>query len=63
VEFGAGIFAFVSAVISTAIIVAVAWFVYRPLLSIGLVVGILAIIVIVHRSRPSRKAPPLPPAA
>lgn len=39
---GVGLFAFVVAAFATSVVIAIAWFAVRPVLSIGLVVGVLA---------------------
>ncbi len=64
VRLGTGAIAFVLAVLVGAVTIAVAWFWYRPLLAIGILVAALAIAVLVSRygarkgSRPPVEAPP-----
>ena len=43
VGFGVGLFAFVVSVFATGVIIAIAWFAARPMLSIGLMVAVLGI--------------------
>lgn len=66
VRFGTGLLAFLFAIVTGTITIAIAWFYYRPLLGIGiLVVGALiaAAIIYVGRSRRQAAAPsPVAPA-
>ena len=56
VGFGVGLFAFVVAAFATAVIIAIAWFAARPLLSIGLMVGVLGLLFAARSMRGGKKA-------
>lgn len=51
---GVGFFAFVVAAFATSVVIAIAWFAARPLLSIGLMVGVLALIFAARKLRGGR---------
>lgn len=60
VRFGTGLLAFLFAVVTGTIVIAIAWFYYRPLLGIGiLVVGALIAAAIIFVGRSRRAAAPV----
>ncbi len=69
VRFGTGLIAFAIASVVSLVVIAVAWFAYRPLLAVGLIVSAVAIVVLVRMFGGKRAAgdamlatvPPPPP--
>lgn len=61
IRFGTGLLAFLFAVVAGTITIAIAWFYYRPLLGIGiLVVGALIAAAVIFIGRSRRTAAPVP---